>query len=260
MGDLHGQVGIVTGGGRGIGRAVAEALARAGAAVSVAARSPNEVAETSKAIAANGGRVVAIPTDVRDASAVHRLVATTEQELGPVTLLVNNAGTPGPAGNDWEVDAEQWWECQEVIVRGAFLCSKAVVPGMLTRGTGCIINIASVTGTRAYPPIMATSVAKTALIRMTEGLAKTAGPQGLRVFAIHPGVVKTRLLLSYDLGLPEEVYAPPERAAELCVQLASGSYDRLSGRFLTIDDDLDALVQRGDDLAQQEHLLLRINQ
>jgi NAD(P)-dependent dehydrogenase (short-subunit alcohol dehydrogenase family) len=172
---------------------------------------------------------------------------------------VNNAGTPGPAGNDWEVDAEQWWECQEVIVRGGFLCSRAVVPGMLTRGSGRIINIASVTGTRAYPPIMATSVAKTALIRLTEGLAQTAGVQGLRVFAVHPGVVKTRLLLSYNLGLPEEIYAPPERAAGLCVRLASGRYDGLSGRFLTIDDDLDALLERAAELTSQEHLLLRIH-
>ncbi|HLZ71911.1 MAG TPA: SDR family oxidoreductase [Dehalococcoidia bacterium] len=258
MGELDGQVAIVTGGGRGIGRAVAVALVQAGAAVSVAARSADELADTSKAIATAGGRVVAVPTDVRDATAVRHLVAETEQQLGPVTLLVNNAGTPGPAGNDWEVDAEQWWECQEVIVRGAFLCHQAVVPGMLARGGGRIINMVSVTGTRAYPPIMATSVAKTALLRMTEGLAQTAGPHGVHVFAVHPGVVKTRLLLSYKFGLPESVYAPAERAADLCVRLASGRYDALSGRFLTIDDDLDALGQRAAELAQQEQLLLRI--
>jgi len=259
MDRLDGQVGIVTGGGRGIGRAIAEALARDGAAVCVAARSAGEVADTAKTIAAAGGRVLGLPTDVRDKTAVHRLVAETERQFGPVTLLVNNAGTPGPAGNDWEVDAEQWWECQEVIVRGGFLCSRAVVPGMLALGSGRIINIASVTGTRAYPPIMATSVAKTALIRLTEGLAQTAGAQGLRVFAVHPGVVKTRLLLSYNLGLPEEIYSPPERAAELCVRLASGRYDGLSARFLTIDDDLDALLERAAELTSQEHLLLRIH-
>jgi NAD(P)-dependent dehydrogenase (short-subunit alcohol dehydrogenase family) len=93
---------------------------------------------------------------------------------------------------------------------------------------------------------------------MAEELAQTAGPRGVAAFAIHPGVVKTRLLLSYGLTLPEEWYVPPERAAELCVRLASGRYDALSGRFLTVDDDLDALLTRADDIAQQEQYLLRI--
>ncbi|HZU76583.1 MAG TPA: SDR family oxidoreductase [Dehalococcoidia bacterium] len=257
METLTGQVAIVTGGGRGIGRAVAEALAQAGAAVAVAARSEAELTATVDALPAGGGRAIAVPTDVRDAQAVRRLVQETEARLGPVTLLVNNAGAPGPVGNDWEVDAEQWWECQEVIVRGAFLCSQAVVPGMIARG-GRIVNMASVTGTRAYPPIMATSVAKTALLRMTEGLAQTAGPHGVRAFAVHPGVVKTELLLSYNFGLPESVYTPPERVAELCVRLASGRYDALSGRYLTVEDDLDGLLARSEELKQQELGLLRI--
>lgn len=258
MGELDGQVAIVTGGGRGIGRAVARALVGAGAAVTVAARSAAELDATAQALTATGGTVLALPADVRDAQAVRHVVQETEARLGPVTLLVNNAGAPGPVGNDWEVDAEQWWECQEVIVRGAFLCAQAVVPGMIARGGGRIINMASVTGTRAYPPIMATSVAKTALLRMTEGLAQTAGPQGIRAFAVHPGVVKTELLLSYKLGLPESVYTPPERVAALCVRLASGRYDVLSGRYLTVDDDLDGLLARSDALKQQESGLLRI--
>jgi NAD(P)-dependent dehydrogenase (short-subunit alcohol dehydrogenase family) len=257
-GELAGQVALITGGGRGIGRAVAEALASAGAAVTIAARSEDELAETASAITAAGGRALAVPTDVRDAAAVRRVVEETERQFGPVTFLVNNAGTPGPAGNDWEVDAEAWWECIEVIVRGAFLCTRAVMPGMLARVGGRIIHMASVSGTRAFPPITATSVAKTALIRMAEGLAREAGPKGIAVFAVHPGVVKTRLLLSYNLNLPEGIYSPPERAAVLCVRLASGRYDALSGCFLTIDDDLDELLGRADDITKQELHTLRI--
>ena len=129
---------------------------------------------------------------------------------------------------------------------------------MLARGGGRIVQMASVTGTRAYNPITATSVAKTALIRMTESLAQSAGPKGVAVFAVHPGVVKTRLLLSYNLPLPEEIYVPPERVAQLCVRLASGRYDALSGRFLTIDDDLDYLLARSDDIVKEELYTLRI--
>jgi NAD(P)-dependent dehydrogenase (short-subunit alcohol dehydrogenase family) len=102
-------------------------------------------------------RALALSVDVRDAAAVRAATAETERQLGPVTLLVNNAGTPGPAGLDWQVDPEAWFECVDVIVRGAFLLSRAVVPGMIARGSGRIINIASITGIRPYPPITATS-------------------------------------------------------------------------------------------------------
>ncbi len=120
----------------------------------------------------------------------------TLHRLGPVTVLVNNAGTPGPAGLDWEVDRDPWFECIDVIVRGSLLLCQAVVPGMIQRGSGRIINIASISGTRAFPPIIATSIAKTALIRFREGLAAQLRDRGIHVFAVHPGVVRTRLLAS----------------------------------------------------------------
>ena len=169
--NLIHDVAIVTGAGRGIGRAIALSLAADGAAVGVLARTEQEIAETTALISNAGGRAIAFPLDVRDVAAVRAAVAETARRLGPLTILVNNAGTPGPAGLDWEVDAEAWFECIEVIVRGAFLLCQAVVPGMLDRGSGRVINIASISGTRAFPPIIATSIAKTALIRFSEGLA-----------------------------------------------------------------------------------------
>ena len=173
---------------------------------------------------------------MRDA-AVRAAASETEHQLGPFTLLVNNAGTPGPAGLDWEVDPEAWFECIDVIVRGAFLLSQAVVPGMIARWAGRIINIASITGIRPSPRITATSVAKTALIRFSEGLAVQLEAHGICVFAVHPGVVRTRLLESYGLQIPEARFVGAERAGSLCARLASGRYDLLSGRFLGIDDD-----------------------
>jgi NAD(P)-dependent dehydrogenase (short-subunit alcohol dehydrogenase family) len=254
--ELGGQVAIITGGGRGIGRAVAEALARAGAKVGIVSRSTGELEETAEAIRRSGGEAYCFTANVTHPDEIARAAAETRRKLGPVTLLVNNAGTPGPVGTDWEVDAGAWWECIDVSLRGAFLCNQAVLPAMIEAGMGRIILMASTSGTRAVPPATATSIAKTALIRMAEGLALQAAPHGVSVFAIHPGVVDTKLLQSYGFGRPATGYAPPERAGDLCVRLASGAYDALSGRFLTIDDDLDALVGEADELiARQLHTL-----
>jgi NAD(P)-dependent dehydrogenase (short-subunit alcohol dehydrogenase family) len=256
--ELSHDVALVTGAGRGIGRAIALNLAAGGAAVAVCARTEFEIVETAALISKNGGRAIALTLDVKDVDNVRAAVEAAASQLGPVTLLVNKAGTPGPAGRDWEVDAEAWFECLDVIVRGALLLCQAVVPRMIAQGSGRIINVASLSGTRAFPPIIATSVAKTALIRFSEGLAAQLDGHGVRVFAIHPGVVRTRLLESYDLQLPEDWFVGPERAGALCARLAGGRYDALSGRFLTIDDDLDALVSRASEITSRELYTLRI--
>jgi NAD(P)-dependent dehydrogenase (short-subunit alcohol dehydrogenase family) len=256
--SLSNDVAIVTGAGRGIGRAIALSLAAEGAAVGVFARTSDEIGATAALISEVGGRALALTVDVRNATAVQSAVSETASRFGPVTLLVNNAGTPGPAGLDWEVDAEAWFECVDVIVRGALLLSRAVVPGMIARGSGRIINIASITGIRPYPPITATSVAKTALIRFSEGLAVQLETHGVRVFAVHPGVVRTRLLESYRLQLPEGLFVGPERAGSLCARLASGRYDLLSGRFIGIDDDLDKLLSRAGEIKERDLYTLRL--
>jgi len=257
-GELEGQVAIVTGGGRGIGRAVAEALATAGAAVAIVARGAPELEETAAAIRGAGGRVLIYPVNVTDTDAVEQLVATATRDLGPVTLLVNNAGTPGPTGDDWAADAAVWWECVDVSVRGAFVCNQAVLPSMIERRSGRIIHMASTTGIGPIPFATATSVAKTALIRLAEGLAIQTAPHGVQVFAIHPGLVRTRLVESYNVEFPVDAYVPPEQAARLCVRLATGRYDALSGRFLTVADDLDAILQRAGDIQAQELHTLRL--
>jgi 3-oxoacyl-[acyl-carrier protein] reductase len=255
---LSNEVAVVTGGGRGIGRAIALSLSRKGARVGVLARTRSEIAATAAAIDNAGGRAMAIAVDVRDREAIRAAVLEVERHLGPISLLVNNAGTPGPAGHDWEVDPEAWFECVEVIVRGAFLASHAVLPGMIARGAGRIINVASVSGTRAVLPITATSIGKTALIRFTEGLAGQLRALGVCVFAIHPGIVRTRLLESYRLQIPADLFVAPARAGSLCARLASGRYDILSGCFLRIEDDLEVMLSRADEAARYELYTLRI--
>ena len=137
--DLSGQVMIVTGGGRGIGRVVAQALAHAGAAVAVIARSTDQLAETVNLIQEAGGRAVAFAGDVTDAGAVQQMVADVGDRLGPVDLLVNNAGVSGPVGPAWEVDAEEWWRCMDVNLRGPYLCARAVLPGMVAAISSAVV-------------------------------------------------------------------------------------------------------------------------
>src|SRR5262245_3651731 len=118
--DLTGQVALVTGGGAGLGRAFALALADAGARVALTARRPEPLTETAELIRRGGGHALAIPGDVTDADAVIRIVNTAQSQLGPIDILVNGAGAVGPLGNDWQADPEEWWRTFEVNVLGSF--------------------------------------------------------------------------------------------------------------------------------------------
>jgi NAD(P)-dependent dehydrogenase (short-subunit alcohol dehydrogenase family) len=239
--DLKGQIAIVTGGGRGIGRAIARGLAGAGASVAVVARSLDQLAGTVEDIVKMGGRAVAVPADVSDPEAIGRMLLEVERALGPVDLLVNNAGVSGPFGPIAQTDPGEWWRCQEVNLRGPLLCNRAVLPGMVARRRGRVINIASGSGTIAIPYLSAYIVSKTALIRLTEILAAEVAGHGIRVFAIEPGTVRTAMAdyaLQSEAGrrwLPwfKEIFeqgrdVPPEHAARLVTLLASGRADTLS--------------------------------
>jgi NAD(P)-dependent dehydrogenase (short-subunit alcohol dehydrogenase family) len=269
--DLTGQVALVTGGGRGIGRAVAASLAQAGAAVGVVARSAEQLAETVAGIAAVGGRALAYPADVTDRAAAEAAVAEVERRLGSIDLLVNNAGVGGPVGPLADCDPEEWWRCVTVNLRGPLLCSRAVLPGMLARRRGRIVNVASGAGTRAIPHVSAYVTSKAALIRLTETLAAEVKGLGVSVFAIQPGTVRTamadavlnseearRWLPSFAAMFEKGQDVPPERAARLVLLLASGQADALSGRFLAVEWDVEGLVRRGDELAGTDALTLRL--
>src|SRR5262245_46759765 len=192
-GVLSNMVAIVTGGGRGIGRAVARALANAGAGVSIAARSENELTEAAALLREVSDRVAAIQTDVTDTVAVRRLVEETRRQLGPVDVLVNNAGTCHALGPVSEVDPDVWWRDVEVSLRGSFLCARAVLPDMLARKSGRIINMGSGVGLRPVPFVSAYSCGKAALLRLTDSIALETRGHGVSVFAISPGNVQTAM-------------------------------------------------------------------
>jgi NADP-dependent 3-hydroxy acid dehydrogenase YdfG len=134
---------IVTGAGRGFGRAIATRLAREGFAVALTARSEAQLAEVASEITASGGRALAIAADVTDRSAVTRVVEEAERRLGPITLLVNNAGVPGPFGPLWAVDPDEWWASQAVHIRAPLLFLRAVLPGMTQRRSGRVIVVSA---------------------------------------------------------------------------------------------------------------------
>jgi NAD(P)-dependent dehydrogenase (short-subunit alcohol dehydrogenase family) len=179
-GNVHllGQVALATGDGRGIGRAVARALAAAGATVAAVARSPDQLAETVALVTARGGHARAYPADVTDRAALTRVVEAVERELGAVDLLVNNAGVGGPTGPTWEADPDEWCRCVEVNLCGPLLSCRLVLPGMVARRHGRVINVASGVGTRPIPHLSAYSASKAALIRLTETLAAEAADHG----------------------------------------------------------------------------------
>ncbi|HYT90024.1 MAG TPA: SDR family oxidoreductase [Gemmataceae bacterium] len=269
--ELSGQVALVTGGGRGIGQAIARSLAQAGAAVAVLARSPEQLAETVAGITATGSRALACVADVTDRVAVEAAVAAVERPLGPVDLLVNNAGSGGPIGPLADSDPDEWWRCVEVNLRGPLLCSRAVLPGMLRRRRGRIVNVASGAGTRAIPYLSAYVTSKAALIRLTENLATEVQGTGVSVFAIQPGTVRTALAESVldseeaRRWLPwfAELFArgedvPPERAGEMVVLLASGRADVLSGRFLAVEWGIEEVLRQASEIAPTDALTLRL--
>jgi NAD(P)-dependent dehydrogenase (short-subunit alcohol dehydrogenase family) len=252
--DLHGQVAIVTGGGRGIGRAMAFALAESGAAVAVVARSPDQIEETVSAIRRNGGCALALPVDVTDEAAVEGMVAAVEQQLGPVDLLVNNAAFLGQAGPIWEVDSEIWWRVMDVNLRGCFLCSRAVLPGMTARRRGRIVNVSSGASNNPWRYMSSYAISKAALNRFSEILALETADYQVAVFAMNPGLVRTAMTdqtfspewQKWDDLIPRLMDKgsdiPPERAAHLLLRLAAGEADSLSGRMINIHEDLDKMI------------------
>ena len=269
--SLAGQVAVVTGGGRGLGREVARRLAAEGARVGVVARSPDQVKETVKLIEGTGGQVLGFATDITDSNSVRRMIAAVQSEFGLIDLLINNAAVITPIGPAWEADVEEWWRLFEINVYGAFVCTHAVLPGMISRGSGRIVNVASGAGIESPPFGSAYVSSKAALIRLTEALAIETQDRGVAVFAIDPGWLSTAMAhhLAYSeqgkrwtpwaaplFGTEEEV--PLERGAELVVTLASGRADGLTGRFISVRDDLETLIRRVDDIRGKDLYRVRL--
>ena len=239
---------LVTGAGRGIGASIARKLTEDGWEVVVAARTREQVEAVAKEI---GGRAVAL--DVTDRAAVERTVADAE----PLDLLVANAGTAGERAASWEIDPADWWRVFEVNVLGVHLCCRAVIPGMLERGSGRIVITGS--GAAYLPPgthsHTAYPASKAAVCRYGETLAAELGDR-IPVFFFSPGLVDTELTSWAPRDAP---WTPPELAPRLVAALATGRYDALAGRYLHAEhDDIDDLLGRIDDVRERDLNQIRL--
>jgi len=259
-GRLAGETAIVTGAGRGFGKAIALGLAAEGAAVTLMARSKDQLDAVAREIEAAGGRALAVAGDVTKRDDVERVAAAAEKKFGPTTVLVNNAGITGPFGPVWVMDPDEWWNAQEVLVRGTLLFMRAVMPGMVERRKGSVINVASLGGQWFTPLVSCYGIGKMSQIRLSELAAAEAKGHGVQVYAIEPGTVATDMaektiasleakrwvphMVEYLKQLKETSDPAPglARCAEMCVQLASGKYAALAGRFLIPRDDFDKLA------------------
>lgn len=272
--SLEGQVAIVTGGGRNIGRAIAQELARAGAKVAVFARSTDEIQETARLIQQGDGEALAIRVDVTDAEGIEWAVAEVAQRFGAVDILVNNAAHLGVIGPLWheEVDPEDWWRHVEINLRGPFLCCRAVLPGMVERRGGCIINLGSGIGASKFVHYDAYAASKAGLIKLSENLAESVKELGVKVFTLDPGLVRNEGHdRNLELGVIDKwldpmvrqwfddgVDVPPTRAAVLARRLASGEADTLSGCYVSVFDDLAGMVANADEIREKELYTLRL--
>ena len=246
------RVALVTGGGRGIGEAVAVVLARDGARVVLAARTRAELERVAARVRAVGGQADVVTGDVSRPEDVAAMTQAALTPSGHIDILVNAAGMYGPIGPLWEVEAGAWWRALEVNLRGTFLCCHAVLPHMVASRRGKIINFSGGGATSPLARFTAYGVSKTAVVRLTETLAEEVKEYNVQVNAIAPGAVDTRLqdeVLSAGeragdlfrrirrLRETGEGGTPPELAAELAGFLASDRSDGLTGKLIAAPHD-----------------------
>ncbi|MBB5159998.1 SDR family NAD(P)-dependent oxidoreductase [Saccharopolyspora phatthalungensis] len=270
---MSGRTVLLTGGARGLGRLFADALASAGANLVITARDRESLSVVAKELADRTDQVLACQADLTDPDAMTRVVSDATAAFGAVDILVNNAGVPGPHGPLWETDTDQWWHTLEVNLRGTTRACRAVLPAMTERGFGRIINIVSAAGKYRWPHASAYSVSKAAVIKLTENLAPETRDYGVVVLSYHPGLLDIGLTGDHlrqgptgdvwtdRIGdwLQEQRdsgnFTTPERANEVLIQLAAGQADALSGRYLTVEDDLAALSKHAATKSSREQVL-----
>ena len=186
---LDGKVAVITGGGRGIGRAIALRFAAAGASVVISGTSAEALEQTARELEAGGARAIRVIADVADETAVEQLIARTVEAFGRLDILVNNAGIAGPTAPVTEVKREDWERTLAVNLTGAFLCAKHALPHMIRQQSGRIINITSIAGLQAYALRSPYCASKWGMIGLTQTLAEEAGRYDITANAIAPGPV-----------------------------------------------------------------------
>ncbi len=249
MPDL--PVALITGASRGIGRALAEDLLARGWRVAALGRDVDLL--TALAAASPPDQVLPLVADVTDGTAMAQALAALHAIWRSPDLVIANAGLLTAAGPAWEADPDLWWRDVEVNVRGVLITMRGVIPAMVDRGSGRIIVMSSGMGRTPSPWTSAYGASKAAVTHLVSSVAEELAGAGVSVFAISPGMVRTEMtqwpeaLLEHrpDLAdLPDSAYLPVTAVQELVADLASGRFDALSGHFIHVRDDRQALLNQ----------------
>jgi 3-oxoacyl-[acyl-carrier protein] reductase len=239
------RVALVTGGSRGLGREAAAALTADGWSVAVTGR----VAAALDAVVDAGEAALALPGDATDRAAVAAAVRRAEDELGPIDLLLANAGAFAAGGRLWETDPETWWRDVEVNLRGPLLALHAALPAMVARRAGRVVVMGSGFGTAPSPGASAYACSKAAVMRLVDSVAAELAGTGVVLLAVSPGMVPTDMTHGFPEGFLQlrpdlrdpapDAWTPPEAFLALLRRITAGDLDALHGRFLRVRDDLD---------------------
>lgn len=229
---LDGKVAIVTGGGRGIGRAVALALARDGASVVVSSRTTSEIEEVAQEVRELGQRALAAQADVSSETDVSNLVARALEAFGRIDILVNNAATNLPVRCVRDLTLTEWNRVLGVNLTGPFLCCRAVLPTMIEQHAGKIINVSSIGGRRGAAGRSPYRPTKAALINFTECLAAEVKQYGIDANCVCPGATATRMLTDIDRAKGRSDLMQPEEIAEVVLFLASPESSAITGAVI----------------------------
>ncbi|MFJ3187602.1 SDR family NAD(P)-dependent oxidoreductase [Streptomyces halstedii] len=245
MSDFTGKVGLVTGAGSGIGRAIASGLARRGAAVAVLDLDEAAAHETAEEITGAGGRAIAIRVDIADEDSVRSAISRTVAEFGRLDLAVNNAGVPSSGRQLTGMPAQEWERVLRINLTGTFFCLKHGIPELRRAGGGAIVNIASGGGLHAIPLSPAYVAGKHGVVGLTKAAAVDYAADGIRVNAVAPGMTRTAhldravegtgLIAQHTALTPLGRLAAPDEIADAAVWLCSDESSYITGTTLSVD-------------------------
>jgi NAD(P)-dependent dehydrogenase (short-subunit alcohol dehydrogenase family) len=244
--SLEGKTAIITGGSKGIGRAIATTFAEAGASVALAARGQEDLTQAVKEIEALGGRALAVPTDVADADQVQRLVDRTVEEFGTVDILVNNAGAAPFMSTIDRIRLDGFEKYFRIDFMSAVFCTKAVAPILLGKQDGCVLNVASVAAFIATPGLTYYASAKAAMVNLTRSVAQEWAASRVRVNAVAPGWIETEMNSGARATMPEFTkgvlssiplgrWGRAEDVASAALYLCSPAASFITGSVLIVD-------------------------